>query len=103
MFTEPMVALMVPLELMALLHTGKPISVSVFTSRQPASMTRARAPRALNDVASRSPKKPSVFSDVQAHTTMSPGWICSATTCIIQLSPGCTSTVTAVPDTCAPA
>ena len=32
----------------------------------------------------------------------SPGWICSATTCSIQLSPGCSSTVTAVPDTCAP-
>ena len=41
MLTEPRVALIVPLELIALLHTGKPISVSVFTSRTPASMTSA--------------------------------------------------------------
>ena len=33
-----------------------------------------------------------------AATTTSPGSICSATTCIIQLSPGCSSTVTAVPE-----
>jgi hypothetical protein len=33
---------------------------------------------------------------------MSPGLICSAATCIIQLSPGCSSTVTAVPLTCTP-
>ena len=39
-----------------LLQTGKPISVSVFTSRTPASMTSARAPRALKLVARRSPK-----------------------------------------------
>jgi hypothetical protein len=56
MLTEPSVALIVPLLLMALLHTGKPISVSVFTSRTPASMTSARAPRAMKLVASRSPK-----------------------------------------------
>ena len=66
-------------------------------------MTSARAPRAWNEVASRSPKKPSVQSAVTAATTMSPGRICSAATCIIQLSPGCSSTVTAVPETCAPA
>jgi len=46
---------------------------------------------------------PSLFSEVHASTTTSPGWICSATTCSIQLSPGCVSTVTAVPQTCAPA
>jgi hypothetical protein len=56
----------------------------------------------LKLVANRSPKWPSVLSVVQAATTMSPGRICSATTCSIQLSPGCSSTVTAVPDTCAP-
>jgi len=37
-----------------------------------------------------------------AATTTSPGRICSAATCIIQLSPGCSSTVTAVPETCTP-
>lgn len=39
---------------------------------------------------------------VTVATTMSPGRICSAATCIIQLSPGCSSTVTAVPLTCWP-
>ena len=102
-FTEPSVALIVPLALIALLHTGKPIAVRSFTSRTPPSMTRPRAPRALKLVASRSPKKPSLHSAVTAATTMSPGRICSAATCIIQLSPGCSSTVTAVPQTCAPA
>jgi hypothetical protein len=47
--------------------------VSVFTSRTPASITSARAPRAWNEVAIRSPKKPSVLSVVQPATTMSPG------------------------------
>ncbi|MCY1381659.1 hypothetical protein D9M69_695930 [compost metagenome] len=56
MFTEPSVALIVPLLEMALLHTGKPIFCSSFTSRTPASMTSARAPRAWNEVASKSPK-----------------------------------------------
>ena len=56
MFTEPRVALIVPLLLMARLQTGKPISVSVLTSRTPASMTSALAPRAMKEVASRSPK-----------------------------------------------
>ena len=37
-------------------HIGKFISLSVFTSRTPASMMSARAPRAWKDVASRSPK-----------------------------------------------
>jgi hypothetical protein len=56
MLTEPNVALMQPLALMALLHTGKFISCKVFTSRTPASMMRARAPWAWKLVASRSPK-----------------------------------------------
>src|SRR5690606_21455798 len=56
MFTEPSVALIVPLALIALLHTGNCISCSVFTSRTPASITSARAPRAWKLVASRSPK-----------------------------------------------
>lgn len=34
-----------------------------------------------------------------ATTVMSPRLICSAATCIIQLSPATSSTVTAVPDT----
>jgi hypothetical protein len=38
---------------------------------------------------------------VTATTTMSPGRITSATTCSIQLSPGCASTVTAVPQAAA--
>jgi hypothetical protein len=56
MFTEPIVALTVPFAETHLLQTGKPISVSVFTSRTPASMTSAFAPRALKLVARRSPK-----------------------------------------------
>ena len=56
MFTEPSVALIVPLLLMALLQTGKFISLRVLTSRTPASITSARAPRARKLVASRSPK-----------------------------------------------
>ena len=65
-------------------------------------MIKPLAPRAWKDVASRSPKKPSLLSVVQAATTTSPGCICSAATCIIQLSPGCSSTVTAVPQILAP-
>ena len=56
MLTLPSVALIVPLDEIALLQTGKLISFSVFTSRTPASMTSARAPRAWKLVASRSPK-----------------------------------------------
>ena len=40
---------------------------------------------------------PSVLSAVQPTTRISPGLHCSTATWIIQLSPGCTSTVTAVP------
>ena len=97
MFTDPSVALTVPLEEIALLHTGKFICASTRTSRTPASMMSPCAPRALKLVASRSPKKPSVESAVTAATTMSPGWICSAATCSIQLSPGWSRTVTTVP------
>ncbi|MNE88833.1 hypothetical protein D3C80_1861780 [compost metagenome] len=46
MLTEPKVALIVPLDEIARLQTGKFISCSVFTSRTPASMISARAPRA---------------------------------------------------------
>ena len=73
MLTEPSVALIVPLLLMPLLQTGKFISLSVLTSRTPPSMTRARAPRAWNEVANKSPKKPSQLSALSAATTMSPG------------------------------
>ena len=56
----------------------------------------------VRDVVDLTEMKFPVFSTVQAATTTSPGWICSAATCIIQLSPGCSSTVTAVPQICAP-
>jgi hypothetical protein len=95
--TEPSVALIVPLAWMARLNTGKFIAFRSRTSRTPPSITRPLQPRALNEVASRSPKKPSVLSLVQAATTTSPGRICSAATCSIQLSPGCSSAVTAGP------
>ena len=85
------------------LHTGKPISVSVFTSRTPASMTSAARAAGLESwwpAGRRRSRR--CFRPCSAATTMSPGWICSAATCSIQLSPGCSSTVTAVPETCAP-
>ena len=100
--TEPSVALIVPLACTARLNTGNCISARSLTSRTPPSITSPTAPRARNEVASRSPKKPSSQSLVQAASTTSPGRNCSATTCIIQLSPGCSSTVTAVPHRCAP-
>ncbi len=62
MFTAPSVAFTVPLAEIAFDHTGKPISVSGFTSRQPASMTRPITPRATSAVASNSPNMPSVLS-----------------------------------------
>ena len=65
--------------------------------------TATTPPRALSDVASRSPNIPSVLSAVTATTRMSPGCNCSIATCSIQLSPGCASTVTAEPATTAPA
>ena len=101
-FTEPMVAFTVPLAEMALGQTGKPILRRTPTSRQPASMISPRAPRAWNDVASKSPNMPSSLSALSATTTTSPGLICSAATCSIQLSPGWASTVTALPQHAAP-
>ena len=92
-----------PLAEIARDQTGKPISVSAFTSRQPASITSPITPRATSEVASSSPNMPSVLSEVQPTTSTSPFWHCSTATWIIQLSPGCASTVTAGPAICAPA
>ena len=103
MLTAPSVALTVPLAEIAFDHTGKPISLSGLTSRQPASMMRPITPRATSAVASSSPNMPSVLSAVQPTTRMSPFWHCSTATWIIQLSPGCASTVTAGPAIEAPA
>src|SRR6185503_9198992 len=100
--TEPSVDFTVPLALIARANTGNFISVSSRTSRTPPSITSARHPRARNDVASSSPQKPSSESALQAATITSPFCSCLTTTCSIQLSPGCSSTVTAVPQTCAP-
>jgi 4-hydroxy-4-methyl-2-oxoglutarate aldolase len=58
--------------------------------------------RAVSDVASSSPNMPSVLSVVQPTTRTSPFWHCSTATWIIQLSPGCASTVTALPAIAAP-
>jgi hypothetical protein len=54
--TDPRVALTVPWADTAFDQTGKPILVRSSTSRTPASMTRPRQPRAMAEVASRSPK-----------------------------------------------
>ena len=54
--TEPSVSLTVPCAETAFDQTGKPISVRSRTSRTPASMTSPRQPRAIAEVASRSPK-----------------------------------------------
>ena len=59
-------------------------------------------PRARSEVASSSPKAPSVFSLEQATTRMSPFFTTSQATWIIQLSPGWQSAVTALPATRAP-
>jgi hypothetical protein len=56
MFTEPSVALIVPLLLMALLQTGKPISVQRLHVAHAGVDDQRRAPRAMKLVASRSPK-----------------------------------------------
>ncbi len=53
--TEPRVALMVPCDEINRLQTGN-LRSKVLTSRTPASITRARAPLARKEVASRSPK-----------------------------------------------
>src|SRR6185436_5344764 len=95
--TAPSVDLTVPLAEIAFDHTGNLISEIGRTSRQPASMTRPITPRARSAVASSSPNIPSVLSAVQPTTSTSPFWHCSTATWIIQLSPGCASTVTAGP------
>ena len=71
-FTDPSVALTVPCELTARLQTGNFISVSERMSRHPASMTSPLTPCARSEVASNSPKYPSVQGDVGATTMMSP-------------------------------
>jgi hypothetical protein len=97
MFTEPSVALIVPLLLMALLQTGKPISVQRLHVAH-AGVDHQGPGAARHEAGGQQVAEVAVgASAVMAATTMSPGWICSATTCIIQLSPGCSSTVTAVP------
>ena len=78
--TAPSAALTVPLAETARDHTGKPIPRSDFTSRTPASMTRPVTPRAISEVASRSPNMPSVLSALQPTTRMSPGRHCSTAT-----------------------
>ena len=65
-------------------------------------MTRPLQPRAVREVASSSPKKPSSLSVVQPATMTSPSCTCSAATWNIQLSPGCRSTVPAGPHSVAP-
>src|SRR6185369_17199309 len=101
--TAPSVAFTVPFAEMAFDQTGKRISEIGRTSRQPASRTSPTTPRARSAVASNSPNIPSELSAVQPTTRTSPFWHCSTATWIIQLSPGCASTVTADPAICAPA
>ena len=77
--------------------------VSAFTSRQPASMIEAldaaRHQRGRQQFAEHAVGIVGGAADHQ----MSPFWHCSTATWIIQLSPGCASTVTAGPAICAPA
>src|ERR1700749_4627315 len=96
-FTDPKLALTVPCAQIFLAHTGNFISVSVATTRTPASMISAITPRALSDVANKSPKYPSLQGELGATTSTSPGLHTSTATWIIQLSPGGTKTVTAGP------
>ena len=56
-------------------------------------------PRAMAEVASRSPKYPSEQGLVGASTRISPSRSCSMATCTIQLSPGGADMVTADPAT----
>src|SRR5207237_2132490 len=101
--TAPSDAFTVPLAEIAFDHTGKPISRSDLASRTPASITSAVTPRAISEVARRSPNMPSALSALHPTTRISPGLHCSTATWIIQLSPGCTSAVTAVPAASPPA
>jgi hypothetical protein len=70
-------------------------------SRQPASITRPRTPRPQRG-GEQLAEVPVVAREVGATTRMSPSWHCSTATWIIQLSPGGTLTVTAVPAIAAP-
>ncbi len=95
-------AFTVPCELTARLQIGNFISVKGATSRHPASMISPFTPRARSEVASSSPKYPSVQNDVGATTRMLPGVHTSTATWIIRLSPGGSDTVTAGPAMAAP-
>src|SRR5215470_13369699 len=101
-FTEPMLALTVPLAEIARDQSGNFISLISRASRQPMSSTTPRAPRARIEVASNSPNAPSVHSLEQATISTSPGFRTSAATWIIQLSPGWQSAVAALPAMRAP-
>src|SRR6478752_1045728 len=100
--TEPTLALTVPLAEIARDHTGNFISLISAASRQPMSRITPFAPSALSEVASSSPKPPSLFSLEQATTRMSPFFSTSQATWIIQLSPGWQSAVIALPAMRAP-
>src|ERR1022692_2916047 len=98
-WTFPGVSFTVPLAEIAFDQTGKPISVSVTTSRVPTSRTPPLTPCACRLVASRSPRYPSSHGLVGVTTRMSPGCACSTAMWIDQLSPGATSQVSALPAT----
>ena len=97
MLTEPSVALTVPLALIARLQTGKPhrrqrldvAAAAVDDQRPRAARLEGRGQQLAEEAVG--------ALGGTAATTTSPGRICSAATCSIQLSPGCRSTVTAVP------
>jgi hypothetical protein len=74
----------------------------VRTSRQPASITR-RGRRGLERGGQQVAEEAvGVVGGAGGHDDVA-GLDLLGTTCSIQLSPGCSSTVTAVPETCAPA
>src|SRR5699024_10605049 len=100
--TEPKVSSTVPRTWLARPPTGKATSCSAAVSRTPPSITNPAPPRARKDVAKSSPKNPASDSVVHPATTTSPSCNCSAATCNIQLSPGCSNTVTAGPQSVAP-
>src|SRR5699024_12871479 len=101
--TDAGLSLTVPRAWLAAANAGTSIFCSSAISRTPPSITRPTPPRARKEVANKSPKKPASDVVVQAATTTSPSCNCSAATCIIQLSPGCSRTVTAGPQSLAPA
>ena len=83
-------------------QAGKPMSRSSRVSRSPAPMTSPRTPCAASEVASSSPKAPSLLGETVVTTMMSPGRACSTAAWIIRLSPGQQITVSAVPAMRAP-